>query len=67
MSKQSLQAAAERASGVSYEKSLIAVQLKPSIFERIGEKGFLKLSGEWYFIIAVQDIPFFVKEALILL
>lgn len=49
MSKQSLQTAAEIACGVSYEKSLIATQLKPSIFDRIGgNDGFLKLSELFY-------------------
>ena len=35
--------------GVSYEESIIAAQLQPSIYERIGkEDGFLKLSQLFY-------------------
>ena len=36
-------------SGVSYDESLVATQLKPSIYERIGkEDGFIKLSQLFY-------------------
>lgn len=47
MTKQSLQAAAELASGISHEDSLVATSMNPSLFERVGgEEGFLKLSGK---------------------
>eukprot|EP00521_Asterionellopsis_glacialis_P016280 CAMPEP_0195299688 /NCGR_PEP_ID=MMETSP0707-20130614/26001_1 /TAXON_ID=33640 /ORGANISM="Asterionellopsis glacialis, Strain CCMP134" /LENGTH=177 /DNA_ID=CAMNT_0040362151 /DNA_START=33 /DNA_END=566 /DNA_ORIENTATION=- len=49
MSKQELQAAALEHGGVSYEESLVAAKLEPSIYERIGkEDGFLKLSQLFY-------------------
>lgn len=47
MTKKSLQAAAELASGISYENSLVATRMNPSLFERVGgEEGFLELSGK---------------------
>lgn len=47
MTKKSLQAAAELASGISYEDSIVATRMNPSLFERVGgEEGFLKLSGK---------------------
>lgn len=49
MSKQELQDLAKMNSGVSHEESLIATQMKPSIYEKIGkEDGFLKLSELFY-------------------
>jgi hypothetical protein len=50
MSKQSLQRTAKLNSGVSYEESVEAIELKnPSIYERIGkEDGFQKLSELFY-------------------
>jgi hypothetical protein len=49
MTKQSLQAAAELASGISYADSLLATSMSPSLLERVGgEEGFLKLSGKIY-------------------
>ena len=49
MSKQSLQQTAKLNSGVSYEESIEASKLNPSIFERIGkEEGFMKLSELFY-------------------
>jgi hypothetical protein len=51
MTKQSLQAAAELASGISYEDSLVAASMNPSLFERVGgEEGFLKLSGKIFMV-----------------
>lgn len=49
MSKQLLQKRAAKASGVTYEESLEAAALEPSIYERIGrEEGFRKLSELFY-------------------
>lgn len=49
MTKQSLQAAAELASGISYADSLLATSMCPSLLERVGgEEGFLKLSELFY-------------------
>lgn len=49
MSKQKLQKAAYESSGVSYEESLLATRLVPSIYERIGkEAGFERLSQDFY-------------------
>jgi len=49
MSKQELQNAAKLNSGVSYEESIVASQLEPPIYERIGkEEGFMKLSQLFY-------------------
>jgi truncated hemoglobin YjbI len=49
MSKQELQEVAKRNSGISYEESLEAVNMNPSVYERIGkEEGCLKLSESLY-------------------
>jgi hypothetical protein len=49
MSKQSLQHTAKINSGISYEESIKAIELKPSIYQRIGkEQGFYKLSELFY-------------------
>lgn len=49
MSKQQLQREALEHSGVSYEESVQATKLEPSLYERIGrEEGFLKLSQLFY-------------------
>ena len=49
MSKQSLQRTAKINSGVSYEESIKAMELQPSIFERLGrEDGCKKLSELFY-------------------
>ncbi len=49
MSKQSLQRTAKSKSGVSYEESIQAIELQPSIYERIGkEDGCRKLSELFY-------------------
>lgn len=49
MSKKALQLSALRNSGVSYEESVEATQLNPSIYDRIGkEEGFRKLSELFY-------------------
>uniref|UniRef100_A0A7S2WRL1 Globin n=1 Tax=Eucampia antarctica TaxID=49252 RepID=A0A7S2WRL1_9STRA len=48
MSKQQLQDYAFKYSGVTYEESLEAINIKPSIYERIGDKGFMKLSELFY-------------------
>jgi truncated hemoglobin YjbI len=49
MSKQQLQKAAQESSGVSYEESLLATKLVPSLYERIGkETGFERLSQDFY-------------------
>ena len=50
MSKQSLQRTAKLNSGVSYEESIEAIELRdPSIYERIGkEDGFKRLSELFY-------------------
>mmetsp|Transcript_28852 Transcript_28852/g.42734 ORF Transcript_28852/g.42734 Transcript_28852/m.42734 type:complete len:178 (-) Transcript_28852:695-1228(-) len=49
MSKQSLQAAAYKSSGVSYDEAIEAINISPSIYERIGkEDGFSKLSQLFY-------------------
>lgn len=49
MSKQLLRKAALESSGVSYEESLLALELKPCIYERIGkEEGMMQLSTDFY-------------------
>ena len=49
MSRQELQKAAYESSGVSYDESLLAQKLEPSIYERIGqEAGFERLSQDFY-------------------
>jgi len=49
MSKQGLQQAAFKSSGVKYEESLEASKLEPPLYDRIGgEEGFLKLSQLFY-------------------
>eukprot|EP00540_Astrosyne_radiata_P018648 CAMPEP_0116825906 /NCGR_PEP_ID=MMETSP0418-20121206/2237_1 /TAXON_ID=1158023 /ORGANISM="Astrosyne radiata, Strain 13vi08-1A" /LENGTH=175 /DNA_ID=CAMNT_0004454489 /DNA_START=172 /DNA_END=699 /DNA_ORIENTATION=+ len=48
MSKLELQRAAFERSGVSYEESLEASKMTPSLYERIGDKGFLELSQTFY-------------------
>jgi len=49
MSKRELQEAAKRNSGVSYEESLEAINMTPSVYEQIGkEEGFLRLSELFY-------------------
>lgn len=48
MSKQELRQAAFENGGVSYEESLEAEKLQPTIYERIGEDGFIELSNKFY-------------------
>lgn len=49
MSKQSLRHTAKLNSGISYEESIIALSLNPSIYHRIGkEEGCKKLSELFY-------------------
>jgi truncated hemoglobin YjbI len=48
MSKYELQQAAEDYSGVSYEDSLLATSLRPSIYHRLGDDGMLELSESFY-------------------
>jgi truncated hemoglobin YjbI len=48
MSKFELQRLSQSQSGVSYEESIEAANLSPSIYERIGQDGFYKLSELFY-------------------
>ena len=48
MSKQELQRAALEQGGVSFEESLEAEQMEPSLYERIGHEGFVQLSTKFY-------------------
>jgi truncated hemoglobin YjbI len=48
MSKLDLQQAAHERSGVSYEESLLAVALSPSLYERLGAQGIRELSEAFY-------------------
>jgi truncated hemoglobin YjbI len=48
MSKQELQKATMDASGVSYDESLEASNLTPTLYERIGDDGFKQLSQTFY-------------------
>ena len=48
MSKFELRKATEEKSGVSYESSLVSQQLSPTLFDRLGEDGFRKLSESFY-------------------
>ena len=48
MSKQELQNSAYENGGVTYEESLKAINCKPSIYEQIGEDGFIELSKLFY-------------------
>lgn len=63
MSKQELQKAALEHSGVSYEESLQAAALQPSVYERIGkEEGFERLSQLFYDnVFADKDAPWFLS------
>jgi truncated hemoglobin YjbI len=48
MSKLALQKRAEESSGVSYQESAVALQLEPSLYDRIGSEGFYQLSTLFY-------------------
>ena len=48
MSKQSLQQAALDSGGISYDESLEASCLSPTLYDRIGENGFRSLSQSFY-------------------
>ena len=49
MSKHALRETSRKNSGVSYEESQLAINLSPSIYERIGkEDGFRSLSQSFY-------------------
>lgn len=62
MSKQVLQKAACEASGVSYKESLLAQELEPSIYERIGKDGFMQLSQDFYSrVFADKDAQWFLN------
>lgn len=62
MSKYELQEEALKHSGVSYEKSLKAAKLEPSIYSRIGESGFRKLSELFYVrVFADKEAPWFLN------
>lgn len=51
MSKYELQDETKKTSGVSVEQSEEAVSLQPTLFERIGEDGFVELSTLFYDIV----------------
>ena len=48
MSKLELRQAAFESSGISYEESLVATELHPSIYDRLGETGLQNLSATFY-------------------
>ena len=48
MSKFELRRLAQEQSGIAFEDSVVAETLSPSIYDRIGENGFLKLSELFY-------------------
>ena len=48
MSKLELRQAAFERSGISYEESTVATELRPSIYDRLGEKGLQHLSETFY-------------------
>ena len=48
MSKQELQNAALEQGGVSFEESIEAEKMEPSLYERIGHEGFVELSTKFY-------------------
>ena len=48
MSKLELRQAAFESSGISYEESLVATELRPSIYDRLGETGLQNLSAKFY-------------------
>ena len=48
MSKQELQQKSLENGGVSYEESLEAEKLEPSLYDRIGHEGFVQLSTSFY-------------------
>lgn len=48
MSKQELQQAALENGGVSYQESLEAEKLEPTLYERIGHDGFVQLTTSFY-------------------
>ncbi|CAJ1960344.1 unnamed protein product [Cylindrotheca closterium] len=59
MSKYELQAEALQASGISVEKSQEAINLAPSIFDRLGIDGFQELSTLFYNRVFDDDDPRF--------
>ena len=62
MSKFDLQKRTHELSGVSYEESLQAQKLKPSIYERIGEDGIRGLSESFYErVFADKETPWFLN------
>ena len=61
MSKYELQEQALQASGVSVEESQKAVDLSPSIYERIGTEGFEELSTLFYNRVFEDDQPWFLN------
>jgi truncated hemoglobin YjbI len=62
MSKFELQQKAKERSGVSYEESLKATNLVPSIYERIGADGFERLSQNFYDrVFADKDATWFLN------
>jgi truncated hemoglobin YjbI len=59
MSKFELRQAALERSGISYEESTVATELRPSIYDRLGEKGLRHLSQTFYDkVFADQDKTF---------
>lgn len=62
MSKFDLQKRTHEHSGVSYEESLEAQQLSPSVYERIGENGIRQLSESFYErVFADKETPWFLN------
>jgi len=61
MSKRELQDQALENSGVSYEESLLASQLTPTVYERLQEDGFKELSQLFYDRVFADDAQWFLS------
>lgn len=59
MSKYELQAEALHASGISFETSQQALNLSPSMYDRLGIEGFQELSTLFYHRVFDDDDPRF--------
>ena len=61
MSKQELRQAASEGSGVSYEESTLASQMVPTLYDRIGDDGILRLTQRFYDKVFEDDEAWFIN------
>lgn len=59
MSKQELQQAAWKGSGVTHQESLEATEMVPSLYDRIGHDGFVELTERFYDKVFEDPEPWF--------